>query len=50
MVSVLALVAFVVVLAWLTHDPSDLDFRARDRRQAAADRDRHSGSDGVIVP
>ncbi|ADG80725.1 putative protein OS=Tsukamurella paurometabola (strain ATCC 8368 / DSM / CCUG 35730 /CIP 100753 / JCM 10117 / KCTC 9821 / NBRC 16120 / NCIMB 702349/ NCTC 13040) OX=521096 GN=Tpau_4156 PE=4 SV=1 [Tsukamurella paurometabola] len=50
MITVLALIAFVVGLAWLTHDRNDLDFRARDQRGAAADRDRRTGSGGVIVP
>ncbi|MCA0156243.1 hypothetical protein LB823_08535 [Tsukamurella sp. M9C] len=49
MLSVLALITFIVFLVWLTSDHDGLDFRARDVRRAVADRDSHTDPRGVIV-
>ncbi len=49
MLSVLAILAFVGFLVWLTGDHDGLDFRARDIRRAAADRDARTDPRGVIV-
>ncbi|BDH58278.1 hypothetical protein [Tsukamurella sp. PLM1] len=49
MLSVLALITFVVFLVWLTNDRNGQDFRARDVRRAVADRDRRTDPRGVIV-
>lgn len=49
MLSVLALITFVVFLVWLTSDRDGLDFRARDIHRAAAERDDRTDHRGVIV-
>ncbi|TWS19541.1 hypothetical protein FK529_10155 [Tsukamurella asaccharolytica] len=49
MLSVLALITFVVFLVWLTSDRDGLDFRARDIRRAVADREGRTDPRGVIV-
>lgn len=49
MLSVLALIAFIVFLVWLTNDRDGLDFRARDVHRAEAERDSRTNQWGVIV-
>lgn len=49
MLSVLALIAFIVFLVWLTSDRNGLDFRARDIHRAVADRESRTDPRGVIV-
>ncbi|CAM3964100.1 MULTISPECIES: hypothetical protein [Tsukamurella] len=50
MLTVYLIVAFIVVLAWLTHDSDGLDFRARDRHRAQGERDSGArGARGLLV-
>lgn len=49
MLTVLALITFIVFLIWLTNDRNGLDFRARDIHRAAADRDARTDHRGVII-
>ncbi|MCS3780447.1 hypothetical protein [Tsukamurella ocularis] len=50
MITVLVITAFVLAIAWLTHDRDGLDYGARDIHRAMAARDRQYGPGGVVVP
>ncbi|BDH56679.1 hypothetical protein [Tsukamurella sp. PLM1] len=50
MITVLVIAAFVLAIAWLTHDRDGLDFGARDIHRATATRDRRIGPLGTVVP
>lgn len=50
MVTILAILALTLLVAWLTHDSNGLNFRARETRRATDDRDRRWSPQGRVVP